>query len=178
MKKRILAFGASNSKRSINRTLARFAAEQISDVEIDFLDLNDFEMPLFSIDREENEGIPALAHKFLERIDHSDGIILSLAEHNGAYSAAFKNLYDWTSRIRGSVWGNKALFLLSTSPGKRGASSVLDIASALYERRKNRLVARFSLPSFEENFSREEGITDPALRSGFEARLESFVRAL
>ena len=47
----IVAFGASSSKNSINRKLAHFAASQISDADIHLLDLNDFEMPIYSTDR-------------------------------------------------------------------------------------------------------------------------------
>lgn len=135
-------------------------------------------MPIFSVDREEKDGYPAAAHEFLKRIDRADGIIISFAEHNGAYSAAFKNIYDWASRIRGSVFGIKPMYLLSTSTGKRGGFSVLEIAAALFERRKNRIVAKFSLPSFDENFSQEEGISDASLRSEFEEGIQLLIRAL
>ena len=56
--KTILAFGASNSKQSINKKLAKFAADQVADAAVQFLDLNDFEMPIYSIDRQNESGIP------------------------------------------------------------------------------------------------------------------------
>ncbi|TVP44062.1 MAG: NADPH-dependent FMN reductase, partial [Halomonas sp.] len=49
---KVLAFGASNSKSSINKKLAFYAAQQINDADISLIDLNDFEMPIFSEDRE------------------------------------------------------------------------------------------------------------------------------
>ena len=64
MNKKILAFGASNSKQSINRIFANYAAHQVSEAEVNLLDLNDFEMPIYGIDRERESGIPALAHDF------------------------------------------------------------------------------------------------------------------
>ncbi len=126
MSKKILAFGASNSKNSINKKFATFAANQIADAEITLLDLNDFEMPIYSIDREQEGGVPNLAKQFKSHIQNADGIIVSLAEHNGSFTTAYKNIYDWMSRLEGSVWEQQTMFLLSTSPGGRGGKTVLD----------------------------------------------------
>ena len=89
----IVAFGASSSQNSINRKLAHFAAQQVPNAHIKLLDLNDYEMPLYSTDREK-EGIPEKARGFKAALQGSDGIIISFAEHNGAYTTAFKNIYD------------------------------------------------------------------------------------
>ena len=59
----IVAFGASSSQNSINRKLAHFAAQQVPNAHINLLDLNDYEMSLYSTDREK-EGIPEKAHAF------------------------------------------------------------------------------------------------------------------
>ena len=91
MGKVIVALGASNSKHSINKKLASFAAHQIADATVNLLDLNDFEMPIYSIDREQENGVHQLALDFKAHLKAADGIIISFAEHNGAYSAAFKN---------------------------------------------------------------------------------------
>jgi len=60
---KILAFAASNSRRSINRQLVACAtgmlAEQAGeDAEVEIIDLNDYEMPIYSIDRENEAGVP------------------------------------------------------------------------------------------------------------------------
>ncbi|CRK76086.1 hypothetical protein NIG5292_02143 [Nereida ignava] len=54
---KLLAFAATNSRVSINRALIDFAADRLkaknaTGIEIEILDLNDFEMPIYSIDRE------------------------------------------------------------------------------------------------------------------------------
>lgn len=174
MSKKILAFGASNSKNSINKKLATFAANQIDDVDITILDLNDFEMPIYSIDRENESGIPGLAVQFKNYIKEADGLIISFAEHNGAYTVAFKNVMDWMSRLEGSVWENKPMFLLATSPGARGARTVLDIATNSFKFRNKNTLNSFSLPSFHTNFSEEKGITDDALLNLFDEQLKLF----
>ena len=178
MSKKILAFGASNSKNSINKKFATFAANQIADAEITLLDLNDFEMPIYSIDREQEGGIPDLAKQFKSHIQNADGIIVSLAEHNGSFTAAYKNIYDWMSRLEGSVWEQQTMFLLSTSPGGRGGKTVLDAALSIYQWGNKNIVAHFSLPAFQKNFSVEGGITDTDLLTSFKEQLALFEKAL
>ncbi len=178
MTKTIVAFGASNSKNSINRKLANFAANQVTDANVNLLDLNDFEMPLYGIDKEKESGIPSLAHDFKEHIKNSDGIIISFAEHNGAYSVAFKNIFDWISRIDKDVWMNKPMFLLATSPGGRGGKTVLEIAVNKFRFMNKNTIVHFSLPSFGQNFSVEEGILDGEILNGFNKQLQNFEAAI
>jgi len=149
---KILAFAASNSKQSINRILATYVAHLIEGAEVEVLDINDYEMPIFSVDREKQLGQPEHAKKFYSKIGEADVLIISFAEHNGTYTAAYKNLFDWTSRINQKVFQNKPTLLLSTSPGAGGAASVLKEAtnSAPYFAADVR--ASVSVPSFYENF--------------------------
>lgn len=151
--KKIIAFAGTNSKESINKKLATYASSLVDNVETNILDLNDFELPLYGIDLENENGIPENAHKFLNLIKASDGIILSLAEHNGAYSTAFKNLFDWMTRIEGKMFFNKPMLLMATSPGGRGGTSVLEIAQGRFPYHDANIVEIFSLPFFGNNFS-------------------------
>lgn len=175
--KKIIAFGASSSKNSINKKFATFAAHQISDADIQILDLNDFEMPIYSIDREQESGIPALAHQFKAALQAADAIIISFAEHNGAYSTAFKNILDWISRIKSSngIWENKPMFLLATSPGGRGGKSVLNLATTSFKFMNKNKITSFSLPSFHQNFTEEAGIKDETLGNLFHQQLQNFL---
>ncbi len=127
---KILAFAATNSRSSINRALVDHAAARLRrDVqpgaEIATLDLNDFEMPIYSIDRERAEGIPAQARDLFARIGAADAILVSFAEHNGFVTAAWKNIFDWMSRIDMKLWQDKPLALLSATPGPRAGANVL-----------------------------------------------------
>jgi NAD(P)H-dependent FMN reductase len=162
--KKIIAFAGSNSKKSINKQLAVYAANKVNDVVVTVLDLNDFELPLYGIDYEIEYGIPENAHQFLAEIKSSDGIIISLAEHNGAYSTVFKNLFDWMSRIDGKLWSNKPMLLMATSPGGRGGATVLEIAKGRFPHMDGNIIADFSLPSFGQNFS-EDKIVDTSLNN-------------
>ena len=141
--------------------MVTFVSQKFENSEIEILDLNDFEMPIYSSDREKERGIPKLAYDFAEKIDTSDFLIISLAEHNGAYSAAFKNIFDWVSRIpERRIFGEKPMFLMATSPGKRGGASVLEIASKRFPFDGAKVLDIFSLPFFYEFFNAEKGIID------------------
>ena len=156
--KKILAFGASNSSDSINKQLASYASKQFKNSAVDLLDLNDYEMPIYSKDREKKDGIPQLAKDFYKKIGDADLILISFAENNGNYTTAFKNILDWMSRLNGKTFQEKPMLLLATSPGARGGSSVLDIAVKRMPFQGGVVKGSFSLPSFNENFDAEKGI--------------------
>jgi len=150
--KKIITLAGSSSKKSINKQLAEYTASLIQDVEILNLDLNDYQLPLYSIDVENDNGFPADLLVLDEIIENTDGIILSLAEHNGAYSAVFKNAFDWLSRINGKVWKNKPMLLLSTSPGARGGQSVMELALSRFPFNGGNIIGSTTFPSFYDNF--------------------------
>lgn len=149
---KLLTLAASSSRQSINKHLATYAASLVTGAEVDILDINDFEMPLYSIDRETETGIPVLAKDFLNHIAQADAIIISFAEHNGSYTAAYKNLFDWASRIDPKVYQNKPMLLLATSPGPSGASTVLTAAVNSAPYFAGDVKASLSIPSFYDNF--------------------------
>lgn len=175
--KKIIAFGASNSENSINKTFATYASEKLTNVEVNVLDLNDFELPIYSSKIEAAQGIPQNAVRFDQEITAADAIVLSLAEHNGLHASVFKNLFDWMSRIDQKVWKNKPMLLLATSPGGRGGQNVLKVTKDLLPHFGGNLIADFSLPSFQKNFQ-ENDIVDPELKAGFEAQIKRFQEAL
>lgn len=175
--KKIIAFAGSNSKTSINKQLAVYASSLVEDVEVEILDLNDFDLPLYGIDLENDKGIPDDAHRFLNLIKSSDGIVLSLAEHNGAYATVFKNLFDWMSRIDGKLWSEKPMLLMATSPGGRGGATVLEIAKGRFQYMGGNIVSDFSFPSFGNNFS-EGKIINEELNTDLKTRVEKFQNSL
>ena len=174
---KILALGGSNSARSINKKLAVYAANQVKNATVTIVDLKELGLPMFGIDEETANGIPENAHKLNRQIKTCDGLVISLAEHNGCYSAAFKSVYDWLSRINGKVWQNKPMLLMGTSPGARGARSVIGIALTGFPRLGGNIVADFSFPSFEDNFS-DNNITNAELQAVLDSKIKLFEKEL
>ncbi|GAB5500863.1 MAG: NAD(P)H-dependent oxidoreductase [Pseudohongiellaceae bacterium] len=162
----LLAFAASNSSRSINKQLVTYAASLIPEASTEILDLNDYEMPLFSVDREAQHGHPDQAHQFLAKIAAADALLVSFAEHNNSYTAAWKNLYDWCSRIETRVYQDKPIVLLSTSPGGRGGANVMAAAEVHVPRFGGKVKATLSIPDFQDNFDSQRGeLTHPELKT-------------
>lgn len=177
---KVVAFGASNSRNSINKQLAAYAAsllaEQQSDIEVEVLDLNDFELPLFSQDKEQELGQPEAAKRFFNTLGESAAIIISFAEHNGSYTAAYKNIFDWTSRINQKVFQEKPMLLLATSPGPGGASTVLSAATGSAPYFSGDVKASLSIPSFFDNFNTESGsLSNPELQQQLSSALANLL---
>ena len=152
---KIIAFAASTNSKSINKQLIEYASKLLDKVYVEILDLNNYEMPLYSQDRENESGHPQLAKDLLEKIGGSDGLIISFAEHNGSYTAAYKNIFDWCSRIEPKVFQNKPMVLLAASPGAMGASSVLASAENSAPYFNGIVKASLSIPNFYDNFDIE-----------------------
>ena len=76
---KILAFAASNSANSINKMFVESVSKYYKEIEdeIVVLDLNDFQMPVFSKEIEKDQGIPKLATRFAQHVDWSDLVLIS-----------------------------------------------------------------------------------------------------
>jgi len=173
---KIVAFGASNSRNSINRKLATYVSHLFENCEVEVLDLNDFTIPLFSVDLEKEIGQPLEAKDFLDKIASADILVISMAENNSNYTAAFKSLFDWASRINVKVFQQKPMLLMATSPGARGGGNVLEIAKNAFPRYGADIKATFSLPSFNENFDLEHNkISNPEFDNQIKEIVRNFV---
>jgi len=166
---RITAFGASNSQSSINKQLVTHAAhvfksEIMTGAEIEILDLNNFEMPIYSADREAANGIPEAAQAFFNTLGQADALLISYAEHNGVYTAAFKNIFDWCSRIDKKVFQDKPMVIMSAAPGPGGGASVLGLAKGSAGFFGADLRGSLSVGRFSETFDTDKGeLIDPDL---------------
>ncbi len=155
---KIIAFAGSNSKNSINKKFAIYAASLFEDSDVEILDLNDYELPLFSVDLETELGKPMIARTFLNKLAECDIIVLSLAEHNSSFSTAFKNIFDWASRQDRLVFGNNPMLLLATAPGNGGGRHVIEMAKMMLPKYGANIRATFFMPLFHQNFDSESNL--------------------
>jgi len=170
---KIIAFGASYSSTSINKIFAEYATGFFPATEIEVLDLKSFPLPLYTTDLEKEIGKPQEAIDFVEKLATADLLIVSVAEHNGSYTTAFKNLFDWASRFKVKMFEDKKMLLLSTAPGPRGGLSALQAAVVRFPVHGAEVLGNFSLPKFGDNFKVGEGITDETLKAEFLQVIES-----
>ncbi|WGK64072.1 NADPH-dependent FMN reductase [Croceiramulus getboli] len=176
---RIIAFAGSNSSSSINQIWVRYLSGSISSIDVELIQLTDFDIPMYSIDLENKSGFPLGVQLLLGKLKEADGLLISVNEHNGTVSAFFKNILDWLSRLDRNFLAGKKILLTSTSPGARGASSALAFAKAVLPRFGAEIVESFSLPSFQSNFDREAlKMTNESQHLGIMEVLASFEQAL
>lgn len=154
--KKVISIIGSNNQQSINKRLITYTHGLFEKAEIISVDLNDYVLPIYGVDFEAENGIPTAAKKLDKLLNTADGFVISLAEHNGSYTAVFKNTLDWLSRVNMKVWREKPMLLMATSPGGRGGATVLQAAKAYFPFLGSHVVADFSLPNFYDNFSEDE----------------------
>ena len=174
---KILAFAGSNSTTSINKELVKYAATQLSTHEVKVIDLNDYEMPIYSQERQAN-GFPQQAIDFHKEIKDADGLVISLAEHNGNFSVALKNILDWVSRIEMPYLKDKKILLLATSPGGYGGGNVIEVGLKTFTHfASGEVVAHSTFPSFYDHF-KDGQIVNEDLKTKIDEKIAIFECAL
>ncbi|GJL68976.1 MAG: oxidoreductase [Nitrospirales bacterium] len=100
MMAKLLFFAGSARKESMNKKLAKLAADMARDAgaQATHIDLKDFEMPLYDGDLETQNGIPENAKKLKQLFVGHDGFFIASPEYNSSMSPLLKNTLDWISR--------------------------------------------------------------------------------
>ena len=150
--KKILAFAGSNSSTSINHQLVVATSNLIEFAHVDVVSLRDYNVHIFGVDIEAEEGSPEQMKKLMDLIKSYDGYIISTPEHNGIPPAFFLNILDWLSRIERRIFGEKPTFLLSTSTGPKAGISALQILENVIPRFGADVSGIYAFPSFNHNF--------------------------
>jgi chromate reductase, NAD(P)H dehydrogenase (quinone) len=130
---RILAFAGSARKDSLNKKLARAAAEaaRAAGAEVTFIDLDDFPMPVYHGDLESGRGMPEGARRLRELFLAHDALLIASPENNQSVSALLKNAIDWVSRSVGDGKGansglapyrGKVAAIMAATPGPWGGA--------------------------------------------------------
>ncbi|NRA82494.1 MAG: NAD(P)H-dependent oxidoreductase [Gammaproteobacteria bacterium] len=178
--KKILAFSGSNHSQSIHQNLINIAASKVIKNEVTVIDLNDFPLPIYSIDIE-SQGIPEEVKRLRQIMIEHDALIIASPEHNGSMPAFLKNVIDWLSRATGPglpFFGEtkKPVLLLSTSPGETGGATNIKTMSELMPWWGGDVKGTYSLGSYHKKFidGKLNSETDKELAatvSSFEAAL-------
>lgn len=126
MKPKLIVFAGSLRKDSYNKKLAKAAAQYATaaGAQVEYLELNDYPMPLFDQDIED-KGMPESVVRLRTKLQQADGLLIACPEYNSSITGVLKNTIDWTSRPDGEVPGlvaykGKVIGLLSTSTGALG----------------------------------------------------------
>ena len=151
--RKVLAFTGSNSSISLNKQLLDYTMLQFSKAQFNIINLEDYNIPIYSEDIEKETGIPASVMVLKEMFSAYDAFVIASPEHNGYPSAFLKNILDWLSRIDRYTFGKKSpVLLLSTSPGAGGGGNNLNHLAVLVKYGGGSIIDRFSLRSLNDNF--------------------------
>lgn len=131
--KNILFLSGSTRINSYNSALAKVAYEfaKTQDVDAEYIDLKDYELPLFNQDEEAERGIHGNAKRLKQKFIDADGYFIATPEYNGSFTPLLKNTLDWLSRAHQenepplSAYTNKAAAIGGASPGGFGAMRAL-----------------------------------------------------
>lgn len=152
--KKIIAISGSNDRNSIHKKLIGYILKEFAENDIEYIDLETFDLPIYSPDIEK-EGFPIQVKELFQIITSADGFIIASPEYNGLPTTFLKNHIDWLSRIDQRFFGDKPILLLSASPGKLGGSTHLNILERLMPNWGGKMVGRFSLGAFHKTFDIE-----------------------
>ena len=131
-KLQFVAFAGSSRTDSINKKLIKASIPFLEEqgVDVKFVDMKDYQLPLYDEDVEREQGLPKEVRELKDMFITADGFLISSPEYNGFFSGGFKNLLDWLSRpVEGyppmECFDGKTVALLAASPGGLGGIRVL-----------------------------------------------------
>ena len=125
---KLIFLSGSARKDSMNKKLAKLASEFAKEFGADakFIDLKDFEMPIYDGDLEAEKGLPENAKKLKAEFTNCHGFFIASPEYNSSFSPLLKNALDWISRAseKGEspliAYKGKVAALAAASPGGYG----------------------------------------------------------
>jgi NAD(P)H-dependent FMN reductase len=136
---KLLLVAGSQRRDSYNaRLLHDIAARLTGTCDVDSLQPNEVDLPLFNQDLEANTSVIGRAATLHRRFEACDGIIVASPEHNGQPTAYLKNLVDWVSRMPhideqfANPFLRRPLLLCSASTGWSGGTVGIPHARALF----------------------------------------------
>ncbi|MBT4523374.1 MAG: NAD(P)H-dependent oxidoreductase [Phycisphaerae bacterium] len=183
---KILAFAGSTRKESFNKRLAKIAllAADKAGAETTFIDLHDYDMPLYSEDLLAEHGMPEGVIAFKEMLKNHNGFLITSPEYNGSLTGTLKNAIDWGTvkadgEERMACWNGKIAGLLSASPGGLGGIRGLHHLRTILAG-----IGTFVLPNHlavgnsTTNLQNDEQITDEKLQLQLESLTHEMVRVI
>lgn len=98
----LLFFAGSTRTGSLNRRLARAACNAAARQghAAQYIDLSDYQMPMYNGDLEAAEGPPEAARRLKAVFEQYQGIFIASPEYNASFTPLLKNTLDWVTRVR------------------------------------------------------------------------------
>ena len=161
---RILAFAGSARRESLNKKLlaAVVSAVCAAGGEVTPVDLNDYPLPLYHGDLEDESGMPASAQKLVALITQHHALLIASPEYNSLITPLLKNTLDWCSRAEPNPLLGKVAAVVSASPGIFGGVRSAQVArQLLFHLGCHVIPAQCTLPRANGAFDASGVLKDP-----------------
>lgn len=175
---RILALSGSARKESLNRKLLAVAVEaaRAAGAEVTLLDLNEYEMPLYHGDLEDEKGMPEKAQKLVKLISEHAGLLIASPEYNAGLTPLLTNTIDWCTRADENPFIGKVAAIVSASPGQLGGIRSQQLARQLLTHLGSHVVPLTCiLPHADKAFDAQGRLTDERHQKSVKAIAELLV---
>jgi NAD(P)H-dependent FMN reductase len=125
---KLIFLSGSIRKESYNAKLAKLACTmaQKQGADATYIDLKDYDMPIYNGDLEDEKGLPQAAKDLKKIFIDCDGFFIASPEYNSGYTPLLKNTIDWLSRQETDdekplvAFKGKVGAISSASPGALG----------------------------------------------------------
>ena len=184
MTAKLIFFAGSARKDSCNKKLAK-AAEKIAkehDAQTTFIDLRDYELPIFCEDFEAENGMPQAAKDLKKLFIEHDGFLISSPEYNSSFSPLLKNTLDWMSRggdDNSNAFQGKVSAIVAASPGglggMRGLPHLRDLLTNIAMFGTTVIPAQFALGGAYGAFDENGDLKDDKQKSMLENVVKQFI---
>lgn len=84
------------------------------------IDLNEFPLPLYHGDLEDEKGLPEPADRLVKLITEHHALLIASPEYNSMMTPLLKNTIDWCTRADDNPFIGKVAAVVSASPGMFG----------------------------------------------------------
>ncbi len=182
---KILILPGSTRAGSHNVKLAALAAKELAMIDIDVtrISLEDYALPLFDGDLEDDSRPPANAIKLKQMIMAHHGVFITSPEYSASVTPMLKNAIDWVSRVRErgepayAAFKRRAFAIASASPGRSGGLRSLMALRQILELGCGALVIpeQVAVAQADEAFDDMDNITDAATIDLLRAQLARLV---
>jgi NAD(P)H-dependent FMN reductase len=183
MTPKLLAFAGSSRRESLNKKLAKVAAEaaRAAGAEVTYADLADFPMPIYDGDLEA-AGTPEVVLRWKATMKAHDGFLIACPENNSSYSSLLKNAIDWATRPAPGeptlvAFAGKTAALLAASPGAMGGIRMLpQLRTLLMNIRVFVIPDQFGLGHADQAFDERGALKDAKHQQSVKNVAEALVR--
>ncbi len=163
---------------SFNSRLARLAsvAVEAAGGQVDLASMNEFDVPSYDGDEETEQGFPAGAERFRDRLLASDAFVICSPEYNASMPGLLKNAVDWVSRFRPQPFHERHGLLLSASPSMVGGNRGLWALRVPFEHLGARVYPEmFSVAQAHQAFGDDGRLASDTLQERFETMISGFL---